>query len=207
MNCRFGTRENAPMSFYRRLHRVEGALLRGKSWSILQAKRVGSRAICFFTVGIVCIILLAYNTPLFGQSAVLTWSANTDPATVGYMVYSGTASRTYGTPIDVGNQTTYTFSSLAPAEYYFAITAYNSSGVQSGFSSEVAKIVSATAPASHCDVNSDGAVNALDLQVLINALLTGTMLVNADLNRDGQVNALDLQILNNVILGTGSCPP
>jgi len=195
------------MFFDRRLHGGEGPLPKGKSRSVLPAERIRNRAICFFAVGFVCIILLAYNAPLFGQSAVLTWSANTDPSTTGYKVYSGTASRTYGTPIDVGNQTTYTFTSLAPATYYFAVTAYNSAGVQSGFSSEVAKLISATAPASHCDVNSDGAVNALDLQVLINAILTGTNLVNADLNRDGQVNALDLQILNNVILGTGSCPP
>ncbi|MBZ5555286.1 MAG: hypothetical protein LAO21_21450 [Acidobacteriia bacterium] len=96
---------------------------------------------------------------------------------------------------------------LAPGTYYFALTAYNSARVESGLSNEVAKLVAATPPAGHCDVNSDGIVNALDIQMLINAILSSTTLSNADMNRDGKVDVLDLQTLNNVILGSGTCPP
>lgn len=156
--------------------------------------------------GIALIILLGLSATTYAGSAVLTWSANTDSSTTGYKVYYGTGSRSYGTPIDVGTQITYTFTSLNPGTYYFAVTAYNSSGTQSGYSNEVAKLITAGTPASHCDINADGSVNSMDLQIVINAILAGTNLVNADLNGDGQVNSLDLQILGNVILGLGSCP-
>src|SRR5437867_2800090 len=57
-----------------------------------------------------------------------------------------------------------------------------------------------------CDVNADGSVNALDLQVLINAILEGLTAGSYDVNQDGAVNALDLQTLANVVLGTRTCP-
>jgi alpha-mannosidase len=61
-------------------------------------------------------------------------------------------------------------------------------------------------PGSKCDINGDGSINVLDLQRLVNAILTATGSSSEDLNGDGQVNVLDLQILVNVILGTGVCP-
>ena len=156
--------------------------------------------------GTFLLLLAVSSTTLFAQTAILTWSPNTD-AVAGYKVYSGTASQTYGTPVDVGNVTTFTMTGLQPGTYYFAVTAYNSARVESGRSNEVAKLVAATPPLNHCDVNANGAVNALDLQMLINAILSGTNLSNADMNRDGKVDVLDLQTLNNVILGSGTCPP
>ena len=54
----------------------------------------------------------------------------------GYKVYYGTVSRVYGSPINVGNVTTYTFD-LSPAQRYFiAVTAYNQFG-ESGYSNEL----------------------------------------------------------------------
>ena len=88
--------------------------------------------------------------------------------------------------------------------YYFAATAYNTSGSESGFSN----IVSATAGSSSspsCDVNGDGSVNALDLQGLSNGILAGSTSSVYDINRDIAVNALDLQRLANIILGTAVC--
>jgi hypothetical protein len=57
-----------------------------------------------------------------------------------------------------------------------------------------------------CDINRDGGVNALDLQLLVNALLgipggPG----GGDLNGDTRTDVLDLQLLINVILGLRSC--
>jgi len=160
----------------------------------------------YLATAIILVFFISPCAQIVAGSAVLTWSANTDSSTTGYKVYYGTGSRAYGTPIDVGTQITYTFTSLNPGTYYFAVTAYNSSGTQSGYSNEVAKLITAGTPASHCDINADGSVNSMDLQIVINAILAGTNLVNADLNGDGQVNSLDLQILGNVILGLGSCP-
>ena len=53
------------------------------------------------------------------------------------------------------------------------------------------------------DVNRDGRVDAIDLQIVINAILGLSVPDGAepDVNRDGQVNALDLQIVINTILG------
>jgi hypothetical protein len=157
------------------------------------------------TMGIALILSSGFCAATFAGTAVLTWNANTD-AVAGYNVYFGTTSHTYGTPVDVGNLTTYTVTSLNPGTYYFAVKAYNSGRTESGFSNEVAKLITVGTPSSHCDVNADTATNALDLQVVINAILVGTNLFNADINGDGKVDVLDLQILNNVILGARSCP-
>lgn len=53
-----------------------------------------------------------------------------------------------------------------------------------------------------CDINRDGFVNAIDVQLCVNAILgisIGTM--DADVNDDHNVNALDLQRVVNVVIG------
>lgn len=74
--------------------------------------------------------------------AILSWDANSEPDTSGYKIYYGTASRSYGEPIDVANETTYTVAGLESGTYYFAVTAYNSAGYESDLSSEVSKTFS-----------------------------------------------------------------
>jgi hypothetical protein len=51
------------------------------------------------------------------------------------------------------------------------------------------------------DLNRDGSINVLDVQILINALLAGTTTGRGDLNGDGKVDVVDLQLLVNRILG------
>ena len=84
--------------------------------------------------------------------------------------------------------------------------AYDTSGNESGFSNEVSTTIPQVPPATGCDVNSDGSINAVDLQLVTNTILAGTNTSNCDINRDGGVNALDVQVLSNVILGVGVCP-
>jgi hypothetical protein len=56
-------------------------------------------------------------------------------------VYYGTASRTYSSIIDAGNVTNLTISGLSGGvTYFFAITAYNASGLESDFSDEVLNV-------------------------------------------------------------------
>ena len=70
-------------------------------------------------------------------SATLAWQPSSDPTVMGYQLYYGTASRTYTGTVNVGPATTATVSNLTNGTtYYFAVTAYNSSGVQSPFSNE-----------------------------------------------------------------------
>jgi hypothetical protein len=97
---------------------------------------------------IVVIILRSFfiicNAPLFAADVTLAWSPNSESDLAGYKLYYGTASHSYGSPIILGNKTTYTVSGLGTTTYYFAVTAYNTSGKESGFSAEVSKDTSAS---------------------------------------------------------------
>lgn len=73
---------------------------------------------------------------------LLSWDANTEPDLDGYRLYYGVAPGTYQNVLDVGNVTTATVTSLQPGtRYFFAVTAYDVSGNESGFSNEVFKDV------------------------------------------------------------------
>ena len=80
-------------------------------------------------------VSLAWNVP--------TTYVDGTPATgmVGFKVYYGTVSRMYTHTIDVNNVPCYTIKSLFPGTYYFAITAYDSSGIESDFSTELSKTI------------------------------------------------------------------
>jgi len=70
--------------------------------------------------------------------ATLEWDPNSEPDLAGYKLHYGMASGSYVTTVDVGNQTTYTLTDLDVGEtYYIAATAYNTSGLESGYSNEV----------------------------------------------------------------------
>jgi len=73
----------------------------------------------------------------------LAWDASVDPDLSGYKVYLGTSSGVYGaSPIDVGNLTTCTITGLQPGTvYYVAVTGYNQSGAEGGFSNEVSSTI------------------------------------------------------------------
>ena len=92
------------------------------------------------------------TTPLFSPQGVtgeianndivLTWKANSEPDFSVYRVYYGTSSRIYGLPIPV-NGTKYSISGLnSNVTYYFAVTAVDTSGNESGYSSpEIQKTI------------------------------------------------------------------
>src|SRR2546421_5308947 len=80
------------------------------------------------------------------NTASLAWDAVTVPSLSGYRVYFGTAPGTYlqslGQGISVGNVTAYTLTGLASgSQYYFAVTAFDTVGVESPYSNEVSKNV------------------------------------------------------------------
>jgi hypothetical protein len=73
------------------------------------------------------------------SAQTLVWDANTEPDLAGYRVFYGTQSGNYPNEVNVGNQTHYT----PPDGFdwartlYFAVKAYNTSGLSSPFSNEV----------------------------------------------------------------------
>ena len=78
------------------------------------------------------------------NTTTLAWDAVTAPSLSGYRLYYGTAPRTYlqspGNGINVGSATTYTIVGLATgARYYFAVTAVDTSSIESTYSNEVFK--------------------------------------------------------------------
>jgi hypothetical protein len=73
-------------------------------------------------------------------SLLLSWLPNTDSDLAGYKLYAGRATGTYnafGYPIDVGGETSYTVTVADTGSWFFAVTAYDTSDNESGFSSEV----------------------------------------------------------------------
>ncbi len=154
------------------------------------------------------LLFFAFTASGLAADVTIAWDANTESNLAGYKVYYGTASGVYDTPIVLGNQTTYTITGLPAGTYYIAVTALNSSGLESGYSNEVSTTIAGTPSTSKCDMNANSAVNALDLQIMINVIL-GIQAMPAgkgDLNGDGRIDVLDLQILGNVILAIRSCP-
>jgi hypothetical protein len=59
-----------------------------------------------------------------------------------------------------------------------------------------------TVTISSCDINGDGVVNVVDVQLIINQAL-GIIPAVSDLNHDGVVNVADVQIVINAALGLG----
>lgn len=75
--------------------------------------------------------------PNIGARVTLGWDANAEEV-AGYKLHYGFASGDYGESVDAGQSTTYTLNNLTPGvTYFFALTAYNSDGIESDFSNEV----------------------------------------------------------------------
>lgn len=84
------------------------------------------------------------------REAMLSWEIPTTKADEtpltdlsGYKIHYGTTSGAYSVVIDVNvpSATEYTITDLAPATYYFAVTAYDSSLQESNYSNEVSKTI------------------------------------------------------------------
>jgi hypothetical protein len=80
------------------------------------------------------------------QSVTLAWNTSISPNIIGYNIYYGGVSGIYTNEIATENATNLTVPGLlVGSTYYFVVTAVNSSGVQSGFSSQLSYTV-ASAP-------------------------------------------------------------
>jgi hypothetical protein len=96
-----------------------------------------------FIFSIISLLAIFIVIPLTGHDVhaadiTLEWDPNPEPDIAGYKIYYGFGSRDYSEVVDVGNWTTCTIGDLeSGVTYYFAVTAYNTSGYESGYSNEV----------------------------------------------------------------------
>jgi hypothetical protein len=78
------------------------------------------------------------------SSVTLAWDPSTGSEVAGYRLYEGGASKAYTNTIDTGNVTTQSVSGLtAGGTYFFAVTAYDTNGLESDFSNEISYSVPA----------------------------------------------------------------
>ena len=128
------------------------------------------------TLIVTCMLSMALATVSQARDVTLQWDPETDPSVTGYKIYynadsasqpfSGTGSLQGASPIDVKTLTSSVVSGLDPnRSYYFAVTAYNSSGVESPYSNianvaeAVPPTVAITSPASNATVSGPVSVS------------------------------------------------
>ncbi len=128
------------------------------------------------SVAVVCAGLLP-SSVLAVSSVTLAWDAIPGDHIAGYRLYYGVAHRTYTNLLAIGNLTRATIPGLVEGTtYFFAVTATDTSGVESGFSSEISYAVPlaasggapATTPTLSLTTNGSGSILPdLHRQVLV----------------------------------------
>jgi hypothetical protein len=115
-----------------------------------------SKIIFWWRVALMIVVFSLYlGSTLQAADVTLAWDANTDPDLAGYTIhyktassgppYNGTGATEGSSPIDVGNVTEFTTHGLASGvTYFFAATAYDTEGLESGYSNEVSIASTAT---------------------------------------------------------------
>ena len=140
-------------------------------------------------------MFFAIATHLFAANPVsisLAWDRSTDTNVTGYKVYWGVSSRNYISQQDNLDKTTATISDLTVGvRYYFAVTAYNQSGLESTFSAEVSAVVGGSAtpgasppPQYLANLSTRGEVANAD------AVLIGGFIISGDPEKKVAIRAL-----------------
>src|SRR6476619_5812021 len=84
----------------------------------------------------ICFALSTYDA--VAQSVTVQWDPSPDATVTGYYLSWGRKSGSYDHTIKLGQTTTYTVTGLEPGvRYFFAVQAYSSASLTSGFSNEV----------------------------------------------------------------------
>ena len=120
------------------------------------------------------LLLLLLAIQAFAGQATLAWDASTDPEVTGYRLHYGQVSQSYTSTIDVGSQTTHTVPNLTEGKtYYYAATAYDASGRESGYSNEASAAVAYAAPTA--DFKASVTSGSAPLAVAFTSTTSGTV--------------------------------
>ena len=93
---------------------------------------------CAVSAAVALAVLIAAPALASAQTITLTWDPNTEANLGGYLVHSGTQSRSYSTQTDAGKQTTLPITGLdLTKDNFFAVQAYSTDGLLSPLSQEV----------------------------------------------------------------------
>jgi hypothetical protein len=98
--------------------------------------------VLLFTIGLLFSMCCSSYAEVKGYT--LTWDANSEPDLAGYKVYISTESGNYETPAAVLGLVTNYQSELnvpddAESDFYWVVTAFDTSGLESDYSNEVTK--------------------------------------------------------------------
>jgi fibronectin type 3 domain-containing protein len=144
--------------------------------------------------GIFSFLAFLIFIPVLGYAASIgvSWNANTEPDLAGYKIYCGDQSRTYGSGIDVGRVTSYQVSNVESGRtYYVAVTAYDSSGNESGYSAEASvniPLVDMTPPTGTIQINGGSATSSSrGVALTLAAADSGGTVAGMRFSNDGQI--------------------
>jgi hypothetical protein len=148
--------------------------------------------------------LVTLSLPCFATNVLLQWDPNTESDIAGYKVYYkadsstqpflGTGASQGSSPIDVHNLTSSTITGLDSAHaYYFAITAYNTAGLESAYSTIVT--ITESVPPSVSLLSPSN-----------NATVSGTVSVTANVSDNVGVTKVEFYV-NNALKATDTSTP
>ena len=94
-------------------------------------------------------ILLFASTAMAATDVSFRWDANTESDLAGYRLYRGTLSGGPYTMVDIeiaAQDTTCTDTSVSDGAYFWVLTAFDTEGLESGYSVEATDILDSTPP-------------------------------------------------------------
>jgi len=124
-------------------------------------KRTSLFLVLTITVLVTFFILPSYSIQKAHAAEItLAWDQNSEPDIAGYRIYYGQESHSYTNVVDIGKHTSCVIADLEDGEtYYFAATAYNTDGFESGYSNEISNGEPGTTPDQAPDDGDGGAAS------------------------------------------------
>ncbi len=143
------------------------------------------------------------------QRVTAVWDANTDPHTIGYRLYVGTAPNQVDAEFDAGNTTSYPITLPAGPTYYFVVRAYNQAG-QLGPASNLATFTGPTTTVPGVPTGLTASVAGTRATLAWNAPSSGAPPSGYALyvgTSPGAANVLNGQLLGPALSVSGDVPP